>query len=66
MTRLTTLSAHLQPQLNKADWSTRREIIRAIVQRIEIGLTNIAIVLRLPTEVSVRGVEPILVTLSRA
>jgi hypothetical protein len=42
------------------------EIIRAIVQRIEIAPTNIAVVLRLPTETSARGVDPIVVTLSRA
>jgi site-specific DNA recombinase len=65
MTRLTELSTHLQSQLNNADWATKREIIRAIVQRIEIGPTNIVIVLRLPTEITVRGVEPIVVTLSR-
>ena len=55
----------LPPNLKKADWATKREIIRAIVQRIEIGLTNIGIVLRLPAGMSARTVEPILVTLSR-
>ena len=44
----------------------KREIIRAIVHPIEIGPTNIAIVLGLPTETSARGVGPIVVTLSRA
>ena len=66
MNRLAELSGHLPLQLKKADWATRREIIRAVVQRIDIGPTNIDIVLRLPAETSVRGVEPILVTLSRA
>jgi site-specific DNA recombinase len=66
MSRLAELSGHLPPQLKKADWATRREIIRAVVQRIDIGPKNIGIVLRLPAETSVRGLEPILVTLSRA
>ena len=61
MTLLTELATYLRTRLNKADWCTKREIIRAIVQRIEIGPTNLAIVLRLPTEISVRGVEPIVV-----
>ena len=49
MNRLAELSTHLQSQLNDADWSTKREIIRALVQRIEIGPMKIAVVLRLPT-----------------
>ena len=66
MSRLAELSSHLPPNLKKADWVTKREIIRAVVQRIEIGPTNIGIVLRLPAGMSARTVEPILVTLSRA
>jgi site-specific DNA recombinase len=65
MNRLAELSSHLQSQLNDADWSTKREIIRALVQRIEIGPTKVAVVLRLPTETSARALEPIMVTLSR-
>ena len=66
MSRLMELSGHLESQLKNAGWATKREIIRAVIQRIEIGLTNFAIVLRLPTETTTRGVEPIVVTLSRA
>jgi site-specific DNA recombinase len=66
MTRLADLSSQMPPQLKKVDWATKREIIRAVIQRIEIGPTNIAVALRLPPETSLRGVEPILVTLSRA
>jgi site-specific DNA recombinase len=65
MSRLAELSSHLQSQLNDADWATKREIIRAIVQRIEIGPAKVAVVLRLPTETSARALEPIMVTLSR-
>jgi site-specific DNA recombinase len=63
--RLMALSGHLESQLKNANWTTKREIIRAVVQRIEIGLANFAIVLRLPTEAATRGAEPIVVTLSR-
>jgi len=62
-TRVAELSCHLPPQLKKAEWATS-EIIRAVVQQIDIGPKNIGVVIRLP-ETSVRGVEPILVTLSR-
>jgi site-specific DNA recombinase len=69
MRRLTELSSRLQSEqseLKKATWATKREIIRAVVQRIEIGPTKIEIVFRLPTETDARGVEPIVVKLSRA
>ena len=66
MTRLADLSSQMPPQLKKANWAKKREIIRALIQRIEIGPTSIAVVLRLPPETSARGFEPILVTLSRA
>jgi site-specific DNA recombinase len=65
MSRLGELSSHLQSQLNDPDWTTKREIIRALMQRIEIGPEKLAVVLRLPADISPRGVEPIMVTLSR-
>ena len=65
MNRLAELSTHLQSQLNDADWATKREIVRALVQRIEIGPTKVAVVLRLPTGTSARAMEPIMVILSR-
>ena len=65
MSRLAELSSHLRTQLNDADWVTKREIIRALVQRIEIGPTSLAVFLRLPAETSARALEPIMVTLSR-
>jgi site-specific DNA recombinase len=65
MTRLAELSGHLRSHLNDADWTTKRETIRALVQRIEIGITSV-VVLRLPAETSARTREPVMVTLSRA
>jgi len=50
-------------EVRKPTWAIKREIIRALVQRIEIGPTKVAIVLRLPTDA--RDLEPIVVTLSR-
>ena len=35
MNRLAELSTHLQSQLNGADWATKREVVRALVQRID-------------------------------
>ena len=66
MSRLAELSTHLQTQLNDADWTTKREVLRALIQRIEIGPTSIAVVLRLPAQTSARTMEPIMVILSRA
>ena len=44
--RLAELSAHLGPHIKNAEWSTRREVIRTIVQRIEIRRTAVTIVPR--------------------
>jgi len=63
---LTEISSHLQNELSDADWTTKREIIRALVQRIEIGQKKVAVVLRPPTDTSGRVLDPIMVTLSRA
>ena len=48
--RLAEISCHVRNQLSDADWATKREIIRALIQRIEIGTTKVAVVLRLPTD----------------
>jgi site-specific DNA recombinase len=65
MSRLGALSNHIKSQLRDPDWATRREIIRAIVQRIEIGPAKVTIVFHLPVDPAARGMEPIMVTLSR-
>ena len=66
ISRLTEMSRHMKLQPEKPDWTTKREIIRTVVQRTEIGPTTLAVVLQLPTEKSVRVSEPSMVTLSRA
>jgi hypothetical protein len=63
--RLTEISSHVKNQLSDADWTTKRDIIRALIQRIEIGPTKIAVVIRLPNDTSTRAIDPIMVTLSR-
>jgi hypothetical protein len=65
MSRLAELSVHLETQLNDTDRTTKREVIRALIQRIEIGPTSVAVVLRLPAETSARTLQPIMLTLSR-
>jgi len=57
---------NLEPHTSDADWTTKREIVRVHVQRIEIGPTKVTLVLRLPTETSKRPLDPIMVTSSRA
>jgi hypothetical protein len=56
----------VESQINNADWNTKREIIRALVQRIEIGQANVAVFLRLRTQTRTPTMDPIIVTLSRA
>src|SRR5260370_31671211 len=60
------LAVHLGPGLDGADWNRRREIIRTLVERIEIGRAGMAIVVRLPHGIAVSTKDPIMVTLSRA
>jgi hypothetical protein len=59
-------TGHLQSHLNDADRTTKREVIRALVQRIEIWTTSAVVGLRVPAETNTRTLEPAMVTLSRA
>ena len=63
--RLRKLAATVGPDLEDADWARRREIIRALVQRIEIGPEKVTIVLRPSPDGRGAGPESIVVTLSR-
>ncbi len=60
------LAVHLGPGLDGADWNQRREIIRSLVNRIEIGRAAIALVFRVPLGIAAPTKDPIMVTLSRA
>jgi site-specific DNA recombinase len=60
------LAVHLGRGLEDADWNRRREVIRSLVERIEIGRANIAIAFRVPHDIAVSTKDPIMVTLSRA
>lgn len=64
--RLIEIARQVRNKLIHADWTTKREIIRALVQRIEIGPKNIGVALRLPADSGARAPGPIMVTLSRA
>jgi hypothetical protein len=46
MTHLQGLAAQVEQGLDHADWSTRRQIIRALVKRVEIGAETVSIVYR--------------------
>jgi len=63
--RLRELSATLGPGLADSDWHRKREVIRTVVQRIEIGHGNIRIVFRLSPDAGRSGTESIAVTLPR-
>jgi len=60
------LAIHLGPSLDGADWNRRREIIRSLVERIEIARAAIAIVFRLPHGIAVSNKNRVMVTLLRA
>jgi hypothetical protein len=63
--RLRELSATVAPDLADADWHRKREVIRTLVQRIELGQENIKIVFRLSPDAGRSGPESIAVTLPR-
>jgi site-specific DNA recombinase len=48
--RLRELASALGPHLANSDWHRRRDLIRTVVQRIEIGLEVIKIVFRVMQE----------------
>jgi len=64
--RLRELAATVGQNLQDADWARRREIIRALVQRIEIGPEKVTIVFRLSPDGRGSRPESVVVTLSRA
>jgi site-specific DNA recombinase len=63
--RLHELAASVGPHIADADWERRREIIRSLIQRIEIGPKIVTIVFRLSLDCRGSGPESIVVTLSR-
>ena len=63
--RLRELSVTIGPDLADADWHRRREVIRTLVQKVEIGHENVKIVFRVLQDAARSGPESIAVTLSR-
>jgi hypothetical protein len=63
--RLHDLAAAIGPHLANADWHRRRDIIRTLVQRMEIGREVVKIVFRVTPEARNSGPESIVVTLPR-
>jgi hypothetical protein len=63
--RLRDLAANIGPHIADADWARGREMIRTLVQRIEIGTEKVMIVFRLSPDGRGAGPESIVVTLSR-
>ena len=63
--RLRELSATIGPDLVDADWHRRREVIRTLVQKVEIGKDNVSIVFRLFPDRGRSGPESIAVTVPR-
>ena len=63
--RLREPSSTIGPDLADADWHRQREVIRTLVQRIEIEHENITIAFRLSPDVGKSGPESTAVTLPR-
>jgi hypothetical protein len=59
------LSATIGPDLLDADWLRRREVIRTLVQRVEIGTDNVKVVFRVVPDAVRSGTESIAVSLPR-
>jgi site-specific DNA recombinase len=49
ISRLEDFAAQVQEGLDKADWSTRRNLIRTLVKRVEISKEEVNVVFRIPT-----------------
>jgi site-specific DNA recombinase len=64
--RLEDLAARLGPHVDSPDWNRRREMIRAIVQRIEISLTTVTIVPRFSAATPISIDRTTLAALSQA
>jgi len=65
MNRLRELAATVGPELASADWQRRREIIRTIVQRIDIDTDVIKIVFRVNQNTRGSGSDAIAITVPR-
>jgi hypothetical protein len=63
--RLCDIAAAVGPHLATTDWHRRRDIIRTLVQRIEIGREVITVVFRVMQDARGSRPESIVVTLSR-
>ncbi len=63
--RLRELSTTIGPDLSDADWHRKREMIRTLVLRIEIGHEIIKVVFRLSPDASRSGPGSIVITLPR-
>ena len=63
--RLHELSLTIGPDLANADWHRRREVIRTLVQRVEIGHEDIKIVFCVLQDAGRSGSEAIAVFLPR-
>lgn len=59
------LACHLSADLENADWNRRREIIRGLVDRIEIGRTSVLVVFRISDGIALSSKNPVSVTFSR-
>jgi hypothetical protein len=65
MKRLHELSTALRHDLSQADWHRKREIIRTLVQRIEIDTDVIKIILRLTQDARGSDDDSVVITLQR-
>jgi len=65
MNRLRELAATVGPELGSADWQRRREIIRTVVQRIDIGTDVIKIIFRINQNTRGSDSEAIAITVPR-
>lgn len=59
------LAGHLGPGLEDANWERRRELIRNVVERIEIGREIVTMVLRIPENMALSARDPFTVIFSR-
>jgi site-specific DNA recombinase len=59
------LAEHLGRGFAEADWNRRRDIMRSLIDRIEIGHVDLAIIFRTPSNLALSKDNPIVLRVSR-
>jgi hypothetical protein len=63
--RFGNLAVYLGPNVKEADWNRRRETIRGLIERIEIGRESLTVIFQTPHGMAISNQNPVTVTLNK-